>query len=330
MKKIGILTSGGDAPGMNAAVWASVKMAHSFGMTIYGIEQGYQGLLDGKVHELTGGEVENILHLGGTALGTARCKAMMTDEGRDAAAAATRELGIEGLIVVGGDGSFRGARELSLRGIPTVCLPGTIDNDLSYTDYTIGFDTACNTATDAIMKIRDTMMSHNRVAIIEVMGRDCGDIALTVSMAVGADYVLVPEVQYDCPFDQDNMIARLNYLRDRGKKYGLVVIAEGVENQYRHPASQLRQILQDRTDFDVRASTLGHMQRGGYPTMSDRRLAIEMGARGIHLLADGVGNRVIGIKNNRVFDQDIMEALKVERSFNTEMYDLFNKLASNR
>ena len=330
MKKIGVLTSGGDAPGMNAAVWATAKSAFAGGMEVYAIMGGYQGLFDRDIRRLKGEDVESIMHLGGTVIGTARCKGMMTDEGRDQAVSMIREFGLDGIVVIGGDGSFRGARELSVRGVSVVCMPGTIDNDLSYTDYTIGYDTACNTALEAIAKIHDTMVSHNRVAVVEVMGRDCGDIALTVGMATGADYVLVPEVQYDVPFDLDNLSARMLKLKAQGKKNGLVIISEGVQKQFRHPADELRDRLATATGLDVRASVLGHIQRGGMPTVRDRRVAVEMGVHAVDLLEKGYSNRVIGVKHGAIMDMDIMEALQIPRTFDKAAYDAVMKLGLER
>ena len=330
MKTIGILTSGGDAPGMNAMIWAAVKACNSRGMKVYGIKNGFQGLLDKEVFELTPESVEGILDLGGTKLGTARCQAMYSEEGRDEAAQAVREWGMEGIIVGGGDGSFMGARCLSERGIPTVGIPCTIDNDLGYTDNTIGFDTACNTATDAIMKVRDTMMSHNRVAVVEVMGRHCGDIALTVGLVAGADYILIPEVQYETQFDFDKLAKHLMKLKDQKQRSGLVVIAEGVEYDVKMRAYVLRDRLKEATNLDIKVSVLGHMQRGGYPTVRDRRYAMQMTDRAVQLLYRNIGNRVVGIKNNRIIDMDIMEAAEIKKTLNVDLYNLALNLGSSK
>lgn len=330
MKCIGVLTSGGDAPGMNAVIWSVVRAAHARGMKVMGIEDGYQGLIDRKVRELTVDELGSCLEKGGTVLGTARCKAMMTDEGRDEAAAAVREFGIEGLIVCGGDGSFQGALALSARGIPTIGIPGTIDNDLAYTDYTIGFDTASNTAANAVMNIRDTMGSHHRFGVVEVMGRHCGDIALNVGMAAGADYILIPEIPYEKPFDIDNLVDRLNNLVAEGARTGLVIIAEGVEYDTPNRAEVLMKQLTERTGLEIRASVLAHMQRGGYPTVTDRGYAVRMTERAVELLSQGIGNRAIGIKSNEIFDMDIVEALQVKRVVHKDLYDLAQKMGSVR
>jgi len=326
MKTIGILTSGGDAPGMNAVIWAAVKACFSRGMKVYGIKNGYQGLIDRDIFELTPESVEGILDLGGTRLGTARCKAMMTEEGRDEAAKAVREFGIEGLIVAGGDGSFQGARCLSERGILTVGVPCTIDNDLEYTDYTIGFDTACNTATDSIMKIRDTMMSHNRVAIVEVMGRHCGDIAMTVGLVAGADYILVPEIKYSVPYDFDNLVNRMMTLGEKKQRSGLIVMAEGVEYDNEKRAQILCDNLIKATGLDVRVTVLGHVLRGGFPSVRDRRYAMQMTEHAVELLYNNVGNRVVGIHSHRIIDMDIEEAAEMPKTLNNDMRTLALRL----
>ena len=330
MKCIGVLTSGGDAPGMNAVIWSTVRAAHARGMKVMGIEDGYQGLIERRVHELTAKELGNCLDLGGTCLGTARCKAMMTDEGRDEAATAVREFGIEGIIVCGGDGSYRGAQTLSERGIPTIGLPGTIDNDLAYTDFTIGYDTACNTATEAAMKIRDTMTSHHRFGIIEVMGRRCGDIALSVGLVVGADYILVPEIQYETPYDMENIAKRLTKLSSEGAKSGLIILAEGVEYDTPNRAEVLCDALVQRTGLEIRSTVLGHMQRGGYPSVRDRSYAIQMTERAVELLHKGIGNRVVGVRHNQIIDMDIVEALQTKQTINKDLYDLAQQLGSVR
>lgn len=327
MKKIGILTSGGDAPGMNAAVWAAVKRARSFGMTVLGIQDGYRGLLERRIDDLTQRDLSDIMHRGGTFLGTARCLDMLTEEGRGKAVQIIQEYGMEGLIVIGGDGSFRGAEVLSERGVPTVGLPGTIDNDLSYTDYTIGFDTACNTAIDEIMKIRDTMTSHDRVAIIEVMGRHCGDIALTVALAVAADYVLLPEVSYETEYDIDNLSEYLLDQKKRGKDSSIIIMAEGVNWNEKNRAEILKDCLTEKTGLDIRATVLGHTQRGGQPSAFDSRISILMGVRAVELLHEGLGNRVVGISENRIIDLNISQALDMPQVFNEELYNMARTLA---
>lgn len=330
MNCIGVLTSGGDAPGMNAVVWAAVRAACARGMKVMGVEDGYQGLIEHRVRELSPAELGSCLDKGGTFLGTARCKAMMADEGRDEAAAAVRAFGIEGLIVCGGDGSFQGAKELTKRGIPTVGLPGTIDNDLAYTDFTIGYDTACNTAAQAIFQIRDTMTSHHRFGIVEVMGRHCGDIALSVGQAVGADYILIPEMNYTEPFDIENVANRLKDIVKKGARTGLVILAEGVEYDTPNRADVLCKELTKRTGLEIRAAVLGHIQRGGNPTVQDRGLAIRMTEYAVDLLHQGIGNRVVGIRQNQIMDMDILEALQMDRVVQKDQYNLALKMGGIR
>ncbi len=333
-KTIAILTSGGDSPGMNAAVWAAVKSAHSRGMNILGINRGYQGLIDGDLRELTPKSVSDVHNNGGTMLKTARCLKMKTEEGRAEALESAKRHGIEGLIVVGGDGSYHGAAILATRGLPTIGMPGTIDNDLAYTDFTLGYDTACNTACQAALKVRDTMESHDRIGIIEVMGRYCGDIALNVAMATGADYVLVPEMDYDVSFDVVNLADRLCHLHEKGRTSFLVVLAEGICFDNPHRAYDLRLALEGelskRGKFlgDIRETVLGYQQRGGDPTVMDISLAVQMADRAVDLLARGIGNRAVGIRENRIIDMDILEALKLPSRFNRELHDMVLRLAS--
>lgn len=333
-KTIAILTSGGDSPGMNAAVWAAVKSAHSRGMRILGINRGYQGLIDGDMKELTPASVSDVHNSGGTMLKTARCLKMKTEEGRADALESAHRHGIEGLIVMGGDGSYQGAAILATRGLPTIGLPGTIDNDLAYTDYTLGYDTACNTACQATLKVRDTMESHDRIGIVEVMGRYCGDIALNVAMATGADYVLVPEVEYPVQFDIMNLTDRLCSLHETGRSSFLIILAEGICFANPHRAYDLRLALEAELSHrgvflgDIRETVLAYQQRGGHPTVFDINLAVQMADRAVDLLARGIGNRAVGIRQNKIFDMDILEALKVPRQFNRELYDMVQRLAT--
>jgi len=327
MKSIGIVTSGGDAPGMNAVMWAAVKAARFRNMKIYGVMNGYQGLIDNEIVELNDRNIEGIIDRGGTRLGTARCAAMMTEEGQHAAVRNMYDHGIEGLLVAGGDGSFRGARDLARLGVPVVCVPATIDNDLGYTDYCIGFDTACNTAVDAISKIRDTMMSHNRVAVVEVMGRHCGDIALTVGMVGGADYILVPEVEYDKPFDIDNVVDRLTKNREYGNKSAMVVLAEGVMYEHKNRAELLGQMILERMpQLDLKVNILGHVQRGGCPSARDRRYALQMTERAVQMLHHGDTGRVVGIKDSAVIDMPLDEALAIKKVLNESFFRLAHAL----
>ena len=313
MKKIGILTSGGDAPGMNAAIRAAVRYAIYEGMEIVGIERGYSGLINNTMTSMNLRSVSDIIQRGGTILRTARCPEMQTKDGQHIAYENLKSNGIEGLIVIGGDGSLHGANILSNMGFPTVGIPGTIDNDLAYTDFTLGFDTACNTILDAINKIRDTMSSHERISIVEVMGRKCGDLALYAGIGGGAEIILVPEHH----MTMEDIIEKLNEYRASGKRSGIILLAEGVGK-----AEELTKILTEKTDFHIRAAVLGHLQRGGSPSNQDRFLGTSFGAYAAKLLHQGKGNRIVGIKDNKIFDMDINEGLAIPRKFNEELYDL--------
>lgn len=313
MKCIGVLTSGGDAPGMNAAIRAVVRMGIHKGIKVMGISRGYHGLINGEIKEMTRNSVSDIIHKGGTILKTARCEEFKQEEVRKKAVNVLKVFGIEGLVVIGGDGSFRGANLLSDLGIKTVGIPGTIDNDLAYTDYTIGFYTAVNTVLDAINKIRDTSSSHERVSIMEVMGRHCGDIALYAGLSGGAELTIVPEMDYNIEDICRNIIDGKN----RGKTHNLIVLAEGVGG-----ANELAKQIQDFTGISARATILGHIQRGGTPTAFDRMLASRMGAYAVELLEAGKSSRVIGIKSNEIIDMDIKEALAMKSTINKDLYRL--------
>ena len=319
MKRIGLLTSGGDAPGMNAAIRAVVRSGIYFGMEVYGIERGYAGLIDDNVYQMEMRSVSNIVQCGGTKLRTARCLEMLTPEGQKKAVDTLQKHGIEGLVVIGGDGSFRGARVLSEQyGVPTIGIPGTIDNDLEYTDYTLGFDTAVNTCLDIINKLRDTMTSHERVSVVEVMGRHCGDIALYSGIASGAEIIVVPEIE----FDMNEIINRINRSRANGKHSNIIVIAEGVMS-----AEEFAKHLQGHTAHDVRPTCIGHVQRGGSPSMADRMLAAQFGNKAVRLLHEGIGNRVVGIRNNKIIDMDIHEAVSMKKTFNYELYETLQMIS---
>ena len=318
MKRIGLLTSGGDAPGMNAAIRAVVRSGIFFGMEVYGIERGYAGLIDDNLVKMEMRSVSNIVQCGGTRLRTARCLEMMTVEGQKKALDTLEKHGIEGLVVIGGDGSFKGAKTLSEYGIPTIGIPGTIDNDLEYTDYTLGFDTAVNTCLDIINKLRDTMTSHERVSVVEVMGRHCGDIALYSGIASGAEIIVVPEL----PFDMNEIASRINRSRAHGKHSNIIVVAEGVMSAEKF-ANQLQQV----TEYSVRPTCIGHVQRGGSPTMSDRMLAAQFGNKAVRLLNDGIGNRVVGIRDNKIIDMDIIEAVSMKKTFNHELYETLQMIS---
>ena len=318
-KSLAVLTSGGDAPGMNAAVRAVVRAGIYNGFKVYGVYKGYNGLLNGDVQEMNLRSVSDILSRGGTILYTARSKKFMQLEYQEQAAEYCRSLDIEGLVVIGGDGSFRGARALSNQGIPCVALPGTIDNDIACSDYTIGFDTAMNTAVEMIDKIRDTAQSHDRCSVVEVMGRHCGDIALETGIAVGATAILVPEVEFDLEKD---VISRIYEQKDTGKKHFIIIVAEGVGG-----SQDISHYIQHRTGIETRATILGHVQSGGSPSLRDRVTATKMGVAAVELLTKGVGNRVIASRDGKIVDFDITEALDMPRVFNKELYEISMKVS---
>ena len=314
MKKIAILTSGGDAPGMNACIRACVRSALSKGMEVYGVERGYKGLVKNKISPMNSHSVCEIIHRGGTILKSARCLEFKETETRKIAADNLKALGIEGLVVIGGDGSITGAKALSDEyGINVVGIPGTIDNDLAYTDFTLGFDTAVNTVLWAINALRDTMTSHDRVSIIKVMGRHCGDIALYAGICGGAEYILVPEV----PYDIQKIANEIKKNKERGKTASIIVLAEGAGNE-----QEIKTIVSVISGADVKFSTLGHIQRGGTPTMADRMLAAKFGFKAIELLQSGQTNRVVGCRGKEIFDMDITEALSMKKKFEKPIYDM--------
>lgn len=315
MKRIGVLTSGGDAPGMNAAIRAVVRTALCSGMSVVGIERGYQGILDRSFREMQMRSVSDIVQRGGTILRTARCLDFHKPECQDDAIVKMRKEGIEGLIVIGGDGSFRGARALSEKGFPTIGIPGTIDNDLVYTDFTLGFHTACNTCLEAIDRIRDTSSSHDRFTIVEVMGRHCGDIALYSGIAGGAEIIIIPEV----PMTFSDIKKEIVEASQKGKTSGIVILAEGVCG-----ADELMRFLQRETSLSIRATVLGHQQRGGSPSMRDRVLATQFGYHAVGLLKKDIGNRVVGISKEKIIDLDIGEALDMPRKFRKDLYKMAN------
>ena len=319
MKRIGLLTSGGDAPGMNAAIRAVVRTAIYFGIEVYGIERGYAGLIEDSMTQLEMRSVSDIVQRGGTKLRTARCLEMLTAEGQKQAVATLERHGIEGLVVIGGDGSFRGAKCLTENyGIPTIGIPGTIDNDLEYTDYTLGFDTAVNTCLDIINKLRDTMNSHERISVVEVMGRHCGDIALYTGITSGAEIIVVPEIAYD----MEDIVMRINRSRANGKRSNIIIVAEGATS-----ADAFAKQLQEVTTYSVRATNIGHIQRGGSPSMADRMLAAQFGNKAGRLLKDGQGNRVVGIRKNEIIDMDIIEAVSMKKKFNYELYETLQMIS---
>ncbi|MDN5361105.1 MAG: 6-phosphofructokinase 1 [Moorella sp. (in: firmicutes)] len=318
MRTIGVLTSGGDAPGMNAAIRAVVRQAAALNMEVIGISRGYAGLIQGDFRRLNTGSVAGIIHRGGTILLTARSEEFRTEAGRATALDNLHREGIEGLVVIGGDGSFHGAIHLAKRGIAVIGIPGTIDNDIAGTDYTIGFDTAVNTAVEAISRIRDTATSHERIFIIEVMGRRSGQIALAAGIAGGAESILVPEY----PVNYDLVVEKLERGRHRGKLHSIIVVAEGVGS-----ALEVGEEIARRTNLESRVTILGHIQRGGAPTAFDCMLASRLGARAVDLLADGASSRMVGIAANELVDRDLEEVLQEKKSIDPDLYRLAEVLA---
>ena len=314
IKTIGVLTSGGDAPGMNAAVRAVVRTGLHKGYRMIGIQRGYNGLLNGECFEMNLRSVSNIISAGGTILYTARCLEFKTKEGQDKGAEKCRELGIDALVVIGGDGSYRGARELAHRGIPMIGLPGTIDNDIACCDYTIGYDTCMNTIMEMVDRIRDTAESHDRCMVVEVMGRRAGYLALNAGIAVGATAILIPEIEFDI---QKDVIERMKRTLRTDKKHFLIIVAEGVGIN----VNELAKEIQAKTGVESRACVLGHVQRGGSPTARDRVLATQMGNYAVkNLLMKGIGNRVVAIHQDKIVDYDIFEALNMEKHIDPELY----------
>ncbi len=314
MKKIAVLTSGGDAPGMNAAIRAVVRTAIYNGIEVMGVQRGYSGLINGELFSMDKTSVSDIIQRGGTILRTARCPEFKNEEVRKKAAKILKAYGVDALVVIGGDGSFTGAKLLSKLGIQTLGLPGTIDNDLAYTDFTLGFDTALNTVVDAINKIRDTSTSHERVSIVEVMGRDCGDLSLYAGIAGGAESIIIPEIG---EFDKDQLCRTILEGKNQGKMHNLVILAEGIGGAF-----ELAKYVEEVTGIETRATILGHIQRGGSPSATDRVLASRMGAKAVEVLLEGKTSRVIGIRDNKIIDQDIDEALAMESKFDKELYDI--------
>lgn len=311
---IAVLTSGGDAPGMNAAIRSVVRSGINSGFNVVGVYRGYNGLLNKDIAQMDLRSVSDIIGRGGTTLYTARSEEYNTPAGVQKAADYCRELGVTGVVVIGGDGSFRGARDLSGAGIPCIGIPGTIDNDIACSEYTIGFDTAMNTAMEMIDKIRDTAESHDRCSVVEVMGRRCGDIALQTGIACGATSILVPEVSFDIEKD---VITKIDETRCTGKKHFVIIVAEGVGG-----VEDLAKYIQNRTGIESRATILGHVQRGGSPTLRDRVVASSMGHKAVELLENGIGNRVVAMQDGKIVDYDISEALNMKRVFDKGLYKI--------
>lgn len=319
MAKIAVLTSGGDAPGMNACLRAVVRYAIYNGLEVYGVNRGYQGLVDGSVSLLNSRSVSDIIQRGGTFLKTARSMDFMTDQGRQKAFDTLSAYGVDTLVVIGGDGTFRGAKDLSSQyNVKIVGIPGTIDNDLAYTDYTLGFDTAVNTVLWAINSLRDTMGSHDRVSLLEVMGRKCGDIALYAGICGGAEHILLPEV----PFDIDEIAQSLRKSQKRGKTSNMIVFAEGAGDR-----EEICKAISKKAGVQITTTTLGHIQRGGAPTMFDRLLATRFATHAVDLVLSGnANNRVVGISGNKIIDLDVKEALQMENTFDEKLYKIANIL----
>ncbi|MBP3921359.1 MAG: 6-phosphofructokinase [Ruminiclostridium sp.] len=318
MKKIAILTSGGDAPGMNAVIRSVVRTAIARGMEVVGVVRGYNGLINGDLIPMDARSVSDIIQRGGTMLCTARCAEFRYDEGVEKAKKTCIENGIEGLVVVGGDGSFRGAADLSAKGILAVGVPGTIDNDISMTEYTIGYDTAMNTVVEMVDKLRDTAQSHDRCSVVEVMGRNAGYIALNAGIAVGATYIITKEE----PYTMNDVIQKILAGKKNGKHHFIIVVAEGIGN-----SEQIAKEIEQETGIEARATILGHVQRGGSPTLRDRVAASQLGHYAVELLEKGIGNRVVGFKDNQVVDYDIQEALKMKKQFEHKLYEIANEIS---
>jgi len=313
IKTIGVLTSGGDAPGMNAAIRAVARTAAYHGITCLGIRRGYNGLINGDVVELNARSVNGIISKGGTMLFTARCPEFMTDEGVQKAVSTCKYLGIDGIVAIGGDGTFRGAKALAENGVHTIGVPATIDNDIASTQYSIGFDTACNTALEAIDKLRDTMQSHERCSVVEVMGHNAGHLALYVGIACGAQAILVPEKPFD--FQRD-VVEKIRAGRINKRSHYIIIQAEGVGSSI-----DITNRIIEETGIDTRLTILGHIQRGGSPTARDRVMASRFGAYAVHTLMEGKTNRVVCIKDGSLWDFDIAEALKMKKCIGEEMYN---------
>lgn len=318
MKKIGIMTSGGDAPGMNAAIRAVARRAQSLGVEVYGINYGYAGLVAGDIFKMDRSSVGNIINRGGTKLFTARYPEFAKEEGQLKGIEQLKKFGIEALVVIGGDGSYHGALRLTEHGYNAVGLPGTIDNDIPYTDFTIGFDTAVSTVVESIDKIRDTAMSHERTFVVEVMGREAGDIALWSGMASGADEIVIPERK----FDMKEIAKHIKEKRARGKKYSIIVLAEGVMH-----APEFMKELEQYGDFNCRSTVLGHVQRGGTPTARDRVLASKMGAYAVDLLNEGKGGIAIGVENGKLAYHDMNDLFDGKHKPDLDIYDVNKSLS---
>ena len=319
MKTIGVLTSGGDAPGMNAAIRAVVRAGCENGFRVMGIRRGYNGLMYGDMYEMNLRSVSNIINRGGTILYSARSPEFKTEEGMQKAIDVCKQMDMQGVVVIGGDGSFRGARDLSLRGVPCVSIPGTIDNDIACSDYTIGYDTAMNTVMENVDRLRDTSESHDRCSVVEVMGRRAGYIALNSGIACGATTILIPEVDFD--FEKD-VIDRMRRTQKTGKRHFIIIVAEGIGG-----VNEMAKRIQEETGVESRATILGHVQRGGSPTVRDRVVGSTMGCKAVELLKQGIGNRVIALQKGELVDYDIFEALNMTKTIDLDLYKLAHEIS---
>lgn len=314
IKTVGVLTSGGDAPGMNPAIRAVVRRAIYHGMAVKGIKRGYNGLIEDDIVDMNLRSVSEIIHRGGTILYTARSKEFMTEEGQNKAVETCRRHGIDALIVIGGDGSFRGCRALAAKGIKCIGIPGTIDNDIACSDYTIGYDTALNTAMEMIDKLRDTTQSHERCSVVEVMGRHSGYLAINTGIATGALCILIPEKSFNVERD---ILSRMRETQAQGKKNFLILVAEGVGQVFK-----IAEEIQSKTGIETRATVLGHVQRGGSPSLRDRVMASQMAVKAVELLSNDKYNRIIGMKYDRIVDFDIKDALSMEKELDPHLIEV--------
>lgn len=311
VKRIGVLTSGGDAPGMNAAVRAVVKKALHHGIEVFGIYNGFAGLVAGEIKQLSRRDVGEKINRGGTFLGSARLPEFTDIKVRQKGVNNLKKHGIEAIVLIGGDGTYRGAKALTDMGINCIGLPGTIDNDIAATDYTIGFNTALNTIIDAVDKLRDTTSSHHRCSVIEVMGRNCGDLALWSGIATGAEYIVIPEMTYD----EEQVFRHVEYGKKRGKKHFIIIVTEKITD-----ATELAKKIEARTGIESRATVFGHVQRGGTPSAFDRVIASQMGAMAVELLMEGYGGRCVSIRGSKFVHDDIHDALKIKRKLDETLY----------
>ena len=320
IKKIGVLTSGGDAPGMNAAIRAVVRTGAYYGIKVCGVKRGYNGLINGEMIDMNARSVSDILQKGGTVLQTARCLEFKDEARVKKGCEIAKVFGLDGLIVVGGDGSFRGARDLSRAGLPTIAMPGTIDNDIDCSEYTIGFDTCLNTVIEAVDKIRDTSSSHERCSVIEVMGRNAGYIAINAGIACGAEVILIPERKFD--FDEDVLRPILEG-KARGRRQSIVIVAEGIGG-----VIEMAKQIEAKTGIESRATILGHIQRGGSPSARDRVIASQMGSKCVELLLEGKSNRIVCLRDGKISDVDIEEGLAMKKEIPQDMIELAGKLCT--